>query len=112
MSLLQIQPVATHDAQEQIFLGYGFERVETQGVWTMYGEHTSFTPAHGAPGNWQLVWLPNVKTNIAESAIDYFKGSEFNVRVVGYVGAVGRYGHLGYNDRQLYATSVMRSKSK
>lgn len=91
---------------DQIFAGYGYNRVDCIGVWRLGFEVSSFEPVDGSTCRAWLGFLGYATSNVPSPAKDGFGVTAHTVRVVGYLSPPGNYGHMGVYGRSLLALSV------
>lgn len=92
-------------ARERTFAGFGYERIELTGVWSVSFEQSSFAP-DGSEGGYWLEFLPGGHADLPKPTTqDLRHPAELHIHIVAYRSPAGRYGHLGIWQRQLYVES-------
>ncbi|MES2299886.1 MAG: hypothetical protein V4582_22795 [Pseudomonadota bacterium] len=91
--------------RDAILLGYGYERVEVDGVWERGFELSKFVPADRPPEEWWLSSYGGVAWHDLGLGQQIPSFNKARVHIVGYASSIGRHGHLGMYQRDVLVTA-------
>jgi len=91
--------------RDQVFSGYGYEHVETDGVWSRSFENSNFVPIDKQAGKWWITSFGGVRwTELGSDHVDA-PFHETQAHIIGYLSPRGSYGHLDMYEREILVTS-------
>jgi len=95
------------ESVDSVMSGFGYEKIEAYGKWDVGFEVCTFIPDDGShDGLWSLSsfgaeWPKGTEVRPGEYVIHSMR-----LHVAGYLSPPGRYGHLGYCPREIFATTI------
>lgn len=92
---------------DAIMSGYGFRRVNVQGVWSRGVERSEFVPNGQPSGAWWLEGFQEFAPADPPNRRPF--SADADVRIVGYLSPEGNYGHLGAWKREVLVESITYS---
>jgi hypothetical protein len=114
----QVYRRAHPESVPQIMQEYGYTEFEGTGDWTVGFEAGLFKPDRGEPSTpssphwcWSLGFIHSADLDAQLARIVprdvWLRGATLRVHVEGYISELGRFGHLGACQRQVYAVGVV-----
>lgn len=98
------------DRRDEIFLGFGYRRVDVVGTYKQAVEWNSFIPDGDGREMWEVRFIGDPKASPWKGlSSECGLWQTCRLRVVGYVSPVGSYGHRGMSRVQMLATSIERA---
>jgi hypothetical protein len=95
---------ANPDSAVATYASFGYTAVTVKGMWTTGFETSRFIPAEGYPGEqWWLDLLPELERTLP---VEFVPEEGQVVQIAGYVSGLGRHGHLGAYQRQMYVREL------
>ena len=87
--------------------GFGYNAIESEGMWTSGFEHSGFRPFDQPTEQWWLSYMGLTKLDFP----DYTKFSKegFSVRIADFLSVSGHYGHMNTYDHEFFATKISLS---
>lgn len=93
-----------------VMAGYGFRRIEVDGVWTRAQEMSAFSPKSDSEQHWWLSFFESPEsawqTQFPGQPISSNGNGEDQIHVLGYLSPEGRFGQLAGYTRQLLVVKI------